>query len=293
MIPPVSVCHQLSWMGSPSASWPQTTASGFSGSPTLATNRRADRSRPSRRARPGPHQHPDRGRRRVPDGDRCSSRIRYQRSASNSASSTIIVTPCVSGATIPYEVPVTHPGRRCTRTRRRVQVEREPGGGVVGDDRVVDVDRALRAARRAAGEVQQRRVLGVGRTDRELGRCRAPSAGRGRGPLGSGGAVASTISTCSSVGQLGRGCRRPCARTGGGVVTSTRPCPELSRCRIGSGPNAENSGDTTARVLQRPEHRHVQLGDRPSSRNTRSPGLDAEVGRARWRTGSSRRRRSR
>ena len=40
MIPPVSVCHQLSWIGRPRASWPQITASGFSGSPTLATKRR-------------------------------------------------------------------------------------------------------------------------------------------------------------------------------------------------------------------------------------------------------------
>ena len=45
MIPPVSVCHQLSWIGSPSASWPHSTASGFSGSPTLAMKRSAERSR--------------------------------------------------------------------------------------------------------------------------------------------------------------------------------------------------------------------------------------------------------
>jgi hypothetical protein len=41
MMPPVSVCHQLSWKGRPSASWPHSTASGFSGSPTLARNRSA------------------------------------------------------------------------------------------------------------------------------------------------------------------------------------------------------------------------------------------------------------
>ena len=39
-----------------------------------------------------------------------SSRIPYQRSASKSASSTIIVTPFESGEMIPYEVPVTQPG---------------------------------------------------------------------------------------------------------------------------------------------------------------------------------------
>ena len=41
MIPPVSVCHQLSWIGRPKASTPQRTASGFSGSPTLAMKRRS------------------------------------------------------------------------------------------------------------------------------------------------------------------------------------------------------------------------------------------------------------
>jgi len=40
----------------------------------------------------------------------CSCRMRYQRSASNSASSTMLVTPCSSGARMPYEVPVTQPG---------------------------------------------------------------------------------------------------------------------------------------------------------------------------------------
>ena len=39
MIPPVSVCHQLSWIGRPKASIPQRTACGLSGSPTLAMKR--------------------------------------------------------------------------------------------------------------------------------------------------------------------------------------------------------------------------------------------------------------
>ena len=41
---------------------------------------------------------------------RWSWRIPYQRSTSSSASSTIAVAPSVSGAMIPYEVPVTQPG---------------------------------------------------------------------------------------------------------------------------------------------------------------------------------------
>ena len=34
MIPPVSVCHQLSWIGNPRCRLPRSTPSGFSGSPT-------------------------------------------------------------------------------------------------------------------------------------------------------------------------------------------------------------------------------------------------------------------
>ena len=60
----------------------------------------------------------------------------------------MLVTPCVSGAMIPYEVPVTQPGSAVHQNDVvRVQVEREPAGRVVGDDRLVDVDRALRRAR--------------------------------------------------------------------------------------------------------------------------------------------------
>jgi hypothetical protein len=41
---------------------------------------------------------------------RSSASSRYQRWASNSSRSTSEVTPCSSGAMIPYEVPVTQPG---------------------------------------------------------------------------------------------------------------------------------------------------------------------------------------
>ena len=110
MIPPVSVCHQLSCTGSPSTSWPQTTASGFSGSPTLATKRKLDRS--YSRASSGPAFI---SMRRAVGAvyqtvTRWSWRIWYQRSASNSASSTTHVTPWVSGVMMPYDVPVTQPG---------------------------------------------------------------------------------------------------------------------------------------------------------------------------------------
>ena len=53
MMAPVSVCHQLSWTGSPRTSAPQATTTGLSGSPTLAMKRSADRSCPA--ASSGPY----------------------------------------------------------------------------------------------------------------------------------------------------------------------------------------------------------------------------------------------
>ncbi len=110
MIAPVSVCHQVSCTGLPKASWPQTTTSGLSGSPTLATWRRADRSCPRACSAPARISMRSAVGAVYQTVTRCSSRIVYQRSASNSSSSTMLVTPHVSGATIPYDVPVTQPG---------------------------------------------------------------------------------------------------------------------------------------------------------------------------------------
>ena len=101
MMPPVSVCHQLSWIGKPSTRFPHQTASALSGSPTLAMNR----SRGNRycAASSGPALISM----RIAVGavyqtvTPWSCRIRYQRSASNSASSTIDVTPCSRGVITP------------------------------------------------------------------------------------------------------------------------------------------------------------------------------------------------
>ncbi len=110
MIPPVSVCHQLSWNGRPNASTPQRTASGLSGSPTLARKRSAA----VRRRRTGST--PAFIIIRIAVGavyhtlTFWSCRMSYHRSASKSPSSTMLVTPLVSGAMMPYDVPVTQPG---------------------------------------------------------------------------------------------------------------------------------------------------------------------------------------
>ncbi len=101
MMPPVSVCHQLSWNGLPKVLLLHTTASGFSGSPTLARKHRLERSNfPATSA-------PARISMRIAVGAEYhtvtlwSWMIPYQRSTSNSASSTIMVQPLVSGAMIP------------------------------------------------------------------------------------------------------------------------------------------------------------------------------------------------
>ena len=101
MMPPVSVCHQLSWKGSPNASTPQRTASGLSGSPTLARKRSAGSLRPRTASNPAFIIM------RIAVGavyqtlTRSRSRIPYQRSASKSASSTMLVMPRLIGAMIP------------------------------------------------------------------------------------------------------------------------------------------------------------------------------------------------
>ena len=41
-------------------------------------------------------------------------------------------------------------------------------------------------------------------------------------------------------------------RNSDSVVTSTLPSPRASRVRIGSGPNAENSGETTVPFFSAP-----------------------------------------
>ena len=147
MIPPVSVCHQLSWTGQPER---LLAPDDHLGVERLADagdepQRCAGRGRAARLG-PGPHQHAQRGRRRVPDAD-----------------------PLVLEDAVPalgVEVGLVDDARHAVGERGDdpvgraghpagiggapedvvgVEVERGAAGGVVGDDRVVDVDGALRA----------------------------------------------------------------------------------------------------------------------------------------------------
>ncbi len=103
---------------------------------------------------------------------------------------------------IPYDVPVTQPGSAVHQNTSSGCRSRAYGaGGVVGDHRLVHVHRALRRPGGAAGEVQQRHVLGLGRRDLVRRPAPRPSARRGRACRGSGRPSASTSSTCCEVGQ--------------------------------------------------------------------------------------------
>ena len=147
-MPPVSVCHQLSWNGLPKASTPQTTASGLSGSPTLAMKRSSGQVEPLGDIGADLHQHADRGRRGVPDGD------------------LLILQDAIPALGI--ELGLVDDQRHAVGERRddavgraghpsgigrapedviRMQIERELAGDVMGDDGLMHVDGALRSSR--------------------------------------------------------------------------------------------------------------------------------------------------
>ena len=100
----------------------------------------------------------------------CSCRMRYQRSASKSASSTMLVTPCSKRRDDAIRR-AGHPAGigRAPEDIVGVQIENIFAGHVVHQHRIVDVDGPLGHAGGAAGEVQQGHVLGIGRRNRELG----------------------------------------------------------------------------------------------------------------------------
>ncbi len=54
-------------------------------------------------------------------------------------------------------------------------------------------------------------------------------------------------------------------------MTSTAPSPMPIRVAIGSGPKAENSGDTTQPAFRPPSTAMYSSGMRPVSTKTRSP----------------------
>ena len=100
-IDPVSVCQNVSWNQRPNASWPQRTASGLSGSPTLHMWRRLVRLRRFTGSTPSFISM------RMAVGAvyqtvmRCFSIVSYQRSLENPASSTTCVAPSDHGPMMP------------------------------------------------------------------------------------------------------------------------------------------------------------------------------------------------
>ena len=76
----------------------------------------------------------------------CSSR--YQRSASKSPSSTMLVTPLVSGAIMPYDVPVTQPGSAVhQKISSGVQIQGQLASHVMCQDGPMDVHGPFRSCR--------------------------------------------------------------------------------------------------------------------------------------------------
>jgi len=184
MIPPVSVCHQLSRNGTPRTSAPPRHR--------LRVERLADRrgdAQPreivaARQLGPRLHQHADRRRRGVPDRDALAlehlvpvlgDEVRLVDDTRDAVR---------EGAIRPYDVPVTQPGPPCTRTRRRAGGRAPCARRVVGDDRAVHVHRSFRSPRRSAREVQEASVSGgVGASASSAGAA-STSAFQSRVPAG-------------------------------------------------------------------------------------------------------------
>ncbi len=136
-----------------------------------------------------------------------------------------------------------------------MQVERVVAGDVVGQNSAVDVDRALGPARGAAGEVQERHVVGIGRRNLEPVRGFRHQVVPGQRPRH---AAAPIRMTCARSGSRSRICST-LRRYSASLVTSTRPCAHLQaggdRLRAEGG----EQGRHHASVLQRPQRCHVEL----------------------------------
>ena len=271
IMPPVSVCHQLSWNGRPKVCWLHTTASGLSGSPTLARNRNDPRS--YFRATSAPTFISM----RIAVGavyqtvTFCRSRIEYQRSASNSSSSTMPVTPHTRGPMTPYDMPVTQPGSAvhqkmspsCRSSAYRAVIACATTDSCASTAPlglpVVPLVKCISAM--SSGAVSTMRYEG-GEPASRVARARTRSE--------SSSAVPSIRITTL---RRGNWPRRPdtlrwkSAR----VVTSATPQPISRRALIGSGPNAENRGQKTAPRFNVPRTAVYRPGSRPLSENTASP----------------------
>ncbi len=246
MIPPVSVCHQLSWIGRPRTSFPHRTASGLSGSPTLPMNRSRERFSPASRLRPGLHEHPNGRGRRVPDGDPfpfedfvppLGVEVRLVDDARDAVR---------EGSDDPVGSSRDPAGiGRAPEDVLRVEVQGEGARHVMNDDGLVNVDGALRLSGRAAGEVEQGHVLRAVSAMAKPGFSAARSAPRSIVPETAITAPSEPTSrTCSSRGSAARSAATFLAYRRS-VVTRTFASPRESRWRIGSGPKAEKRGQKT------------------------------------------------
>lgn len=154
------------------------------------------------------------------------------------------------------------------------QVECVGGRGVVGDDRLVDVDRAFRSAGGAAGEVQEGHVVGGRRRDGEGVRRGGHQVVEGGGA----GQVRRARSDDEDVFQVRERRAAPGdlapveVRSGDQDPRVTEAQPLLDR--VGAEGREQRAQDAGA--LQRAQHRGVQLRAAPEQREHPVPAADAE-----------------
>ena len=237
---------------------------------------------------PGTHQHPQRGRRGVEDGDALvlqdpvpPAGVEVGGVGDDGDAAAERAEDSVGRARDPARVggaPVDVAG---------AQVEGELGRDVVGQDRLVHVDGALRLARRAAREVQQRRVVRTGGCHREGVRvvCRRPGSQRHRPrhrPRG-------TTGTVGTVAALGIG-EQDVPEVGERVPVRLH-LAEVRRCvghedadvaeaqslehRLGTERREERTVDGTG--LEGAEDREVELGRPRQERADAVAGTDAQT----------------
>ena len=265
-LPPVVVDRLVEGVLAPTA-----TASGFSGSPTLAMKRSAERSCSRGACSACAHEHPHGGRRRVPDADP----LALERLVPALGVELRLVDDHRHAVCQRRDDPVgdaRHPAGvgRAPEDVLSVQVERHGTRRVVGDDGLVHVHAPFGAPGGAAREVQQREVLRVGGADLVvLGgvRQRRVQVARPRALARVAGRPDQEHVLAGSAAA--RGSARPCARRARAWsrARGRRRCAR--RSRTGSGPKAENSGAEDAAVLERAEGGDVEL------RAPRGQGEDA------------------
>ena len=142
------------------------------------------------------------------------------------------------------------------------------------DHRLVDVDRALRRAGGAAGEVQQRRVLGIGRRESRIRRSRSAISARKSSVPGGGRSPSAspTSRTCSRPGSDAADRRDLAAVQRRASSPAPAPSPMVEPLRGSARARTRRTaGRTTLPFFSAPSAATYSSGMRPARTKTRSP----------------------